>query len=56
MSKPERDKLRERIAQGINHGLNDVDIVLDFDAQDIRVSRPTLIAIIRDLMTDGPQG
>ena len=50
MTKPERDKLRERIAQGINHGLDDAEIIVDLAAQDIRVSRPTLIAIIRDLV------
>jgi hypothetical protein len=52
MTKAKRDSLREEIAQGFNHGLNDVEIYGQLNGKD-PVYPSDLIAIIRDLMTDG---
>jgi len=53
MTKPEHDKLREHIAQGINHGLNNLEIYGLINDHGI-ITPADLIGVIRDLITEKP--
>jgi len=59
MTKPEHDKLRERIAQGITHGLSNIEIYglindhVNDHVNDQGIITPAdLIGIIRDMMEE----
>jgi hypothetical protein len=55
MTKPEHDKLRERIAQGITHGLSNIEIygLINDHVNDQGIITPAdLIGIIRDMMEE----
>jgi hypothetical protein len=52
MQEDQREKLKEKIARLINHGLDDTEIsILLVKEYDLMTCTPDLIAIIRDLMS-----
>jgi len=51
MNEQERLKLREEIAQGINHGLNNLEIYGQLNGKNF-VSPSDLIGVIRDMMEE----
>jgi hypothetical protein len=52
MDQKERLALREQIASGINHGLNNLEIYGTLGKKDESVSPADLIGVIRDMMTE----